>query len=254
MPPSTQAEIIECFHLAFLTALTQRVDLASIALKGGANLRYFFDSVRYSEDIDFDVVSGAEWKLRDQVGAILNSPALLLLLRSSQISIAQANESKQTGTTQRWKLLLASPTSPRPISTKIEFSRRNGDQRWQIDQVPERVVEPYALRPPTILHYLAPAATQQKIDALALRTETQARDVFDLELLFRSHPGVVAQGAVTNDRLQEAVDRALELPFVAFQSQVVPFLEPAIADSYTDPAVWKQIQEYVGDRLLELLT
>ena len=37
------------------------------------------------------------------------------------------------------------------------------------------------------------------------------------------------------------------------QSQVVPFLEPAIADGYHDPAVWKQIQEYVGDRLLELL-
>jgi hypothetical protein len=254
MPPTTQAEIIECFHLAFLTALTQRVDPASIALKGGANLRYFFDSVRYSEDIDFDVVVGSDWKLRDQVGAILTSPTLLLLLRSAQISIAQVNESKQPGTTQRWKLLLASPTVPRPISTKVEFSRRNGDRCWQIDQVPERVVEPYALRPPTILHYLAPAATKQKIDALALRSETQARDVFDLELLLRSRPGIIAHGAVANDRLQAAIDRALELPFVAFQSQVVPFLEPAIADGYDDPAVWKQVQEYVGERLLELLT
>jgi hypothetical protein len=254
MPPSTQAELIECFHLAFLTALTQRVDPASIALKGGANLRYFFNSVRYSEDIDFDVVSGAAWKLREQVGAVLGSPALLLLLRSSQISIAQVNESKQTETTQRWKLLLASPASPRPISTKIEFSRRNGDQRWQIGQIPERVVEPYALRPPTILHYLAPAATEQKIDALALRSETQARDVFDLELLFRSHPGVIAQGTIADKRLQKAIDRALELPFAAFASQVVPFLEPAIAEGYNDSAVWKQIQEYVGDRLLEILS
>jgi predicted nucleotidyltransferase component of viral defense system len=254
MPPTTQAEIIECFHLAFLTALTQRVDPASIALKGGANLRYFFGSVRYSEDIDFDVVLGADWKLRDQVNGILNSPALLLLLRSSQISIEQLNESKQTATTQRWKLLLATPRAARAISTKVEFSRRNGDQRWQVDQVPERVVAPYALRPPTVLHYLAPAATQQKIDALALRSETQARDVFDLELLFRTHPGVVAQGTVANERLQAAIDRALELPFAAFEAQVVPFLEPAIADGYHDPAVWQQIQEYVGDRLLELLT
>ncbi len=250
----SQAQATECFHLAFLQVLGARVNRNHYALKGGANLRYFFDSHRYSEDIDFDVVFGEGWKLRDQVREILKSPALLLLLRSSQIAIAQVNESKQTQTTQRWKLLLASPTVPRHISTKIEFSRRNGDQRWQLDPVPERVVEPYALRPPTILHYLAPAATEQKIDALALRTETQARDVFDLELLFRAQPDAVARGAVANDRLQAAIERALELPFTAFQDQVIPFLEAAIADTYDAPAVWRQIQEYVGDRLTGLLT
>ena len=60
-----------------------------------------------------------------------------------------------------------------------------------LERVPERVVAPYALRPPTPLHYLAAPATEQKVKALALRNETQARDVFDLDLLFREHPGVV---------------------------------------------------------------
>ena len=155
MPPTTQAEIIECFHLAFLTALTQRVDPASIALKGGANLRYFFDSVRYSEDIDFDVVLGADWKLRDQVGAILDSPALLRLLRSSQITIAQVNVTRSRRR-RRNAGSCCSPVRPFPAASPRRSSSagETATSAGRVDRVPERVVEPYALRPPTILHYL----------------------------------------------------------------------------------------------------
>ena len=163
MPPTTQAEIIECFHLAFLTALTQRVDPASIALKGGANLRYFFDSVRYSEDIDFDVVLGADWKLRDQVGAILDSPALLRLLRSSQITIAQVNESKQTETTQRWKRLLASPTVP---AASPRRSSSPAKRRRALAGRPGSRTSGRALRAPPAHHPPLPGAGRypQKID------------------------------------------------------------------------------------------
>ena len=46
---------IELFHLVFLRALVAKgEDKTLIALKGGCNLRFYFDSVRYSEDIDFD--------------------------------------------------------------------------------------------------------------------------------------------------------------------------------------------------------
>ena len=41
----------------FLRALVAKGDDKSlIALKGGCNLRFYFASIRYSEDIDFDVV------------------------------------------------------------------------------------------------------------------------------------------------------------------------------------------------------
>src|SRR5258707_1040170 len=46
---------IEFFHLAFLEALAKRLDPSRYILKGGANLRYFFPSARYSEDIHIDL-------------------------------------------------------------------------------------------------------------------------------------------------------------------------------------------------------
>jgi hypothetical protein len=51
MPELRDAQVVELFHLAFLQVLQARLDQARYVLKGGANLRYFFDSVRYSEDI-----------------------------------------------------------------------------------------------------------------------------------------------------------------------------------------------------------
>lgn len=56
MPDLTRAQRIELFHLAFLEMLSKRLDLSRYVLKGGANLRYFFGSVRYSEDIDIDLL------------------------------------------------------------------------------------------------------------------------------------------------------------------------------------------------------
>ena len=162
-------------------------------------LRYFFNSHRYSEDIDFDVVAGEAWKLSDVVDETIEGPALSGILRTIGIRVAHTNKQKQTSTTQRWKLLLATPAIKQPVSTKIEFSRRNGDDRLLLEAVPERVVAPYGLRPPTIQHYTAAPATEQKIRALAGRTETQARDVFDLDLLFRPHPGAVEPGALDRE-------------------------------------------------------
>ena len=52
----SDAQLIEAFHLAFLQVLQARVQQEHYVLKGGANLRYFFDSVRYSEDIDLDAI------------------------------------------------------------------------------------------------------------------------------------------------------------------------------------------------------
>jgi hypothetical protein len=38
-----EAQVIELFHVAFLDALQQRLERGRWILKGGANLRYFFD-------------------------------------------------------------------------------------------------------------------------------------------------------------------------------------------------------------------
>ena len=121
MPPITEAQTIECFHLAFLQVLLRRMNPGNVAVKGGANLRYFFDSHRYSEDIDFDVVAGEAWKLSEVVDETIEGPALSGILRTTGIRVAHTNKQKQTSTTQRWKLLLATPAIKQPVSTKIEF-------------------------------------------------------------------------------------------------------------------------------------
>ncbi len=243
----TDAQAIEFFHLAFLQVLQGRLDQRSYVLKGGANLRYFADSVRYSEDIDLDCSGVEVWELAEKVDAVLGATALSVLLRGGGITLGEPSKPKQTETTQRWKVPIGRQGRAEPLRTKIEFSRRNGEERVALEAVPSRIVAPYALRAPSIRHYLDAAATEQKIAALALRPETQARDVFDLDLLFRRQPGVPAP--LTASVREQAAEAALELPFQAFRDQVLPFLDPEIAELYGE-ASWEQMRGFVVEHLL----
>ena len=67
----TDVQIIELFHISFLASLGRRLDPARYVLKGGANLRYFFDSVRYSADIDLDLLGVPAWNLEKKVDDLL---------------------------------------------------------------------------------------------------------------------------------------------------------------------------------------
>lgn len=250
--PLTDAQAIEFFHLAFLQVLQARLDQARYVVKGGANLRYFFGSLRYSEDIDLNAVGIEPLKLEAKVDEVLASPATGLLLRSGGLAVGQITKPKQTGTTQRWKSLIAVSGRRVPVRTKIEFSHRVSDPRRILEAVPGRVVAPYALRAPTMLHYTADAAIEQKIRSLAQRSETQARDVFDLELLLRRHPDAIGAGEIQSHIIDVAVDRAFELPFEAFRDQVVRFLDPEIAELYDDRGSWDRMQTFVAERLTEL--
>ncbi len=48
------------------------------------------------------------------------------------------------------------------------------------------------------------------------------------------------------------MERAFELPFQAFQDQVVRFLDAGIVELYDDPGTWERTQTYVAERLSEL--
>lgn len=248
----TDAKAIECFHLAFLQVLAARLDQRQYILKGGANLRYFFDSHRYSEDIALDTETSEGWKLAEKVDGVLGSSALSLLLRSTGVQVADLRKPKQTETTRRWKVYLQVAGRDDPLATRIEFSNRNGETRHVLEPVPDRVVAPYALRPPTVLHYTSAPATEQKVMALAARSETQARDVFDLDLLFRRNRDAVQPGALPPSVVKGAMGRAVELPFAAFRDQVVAFLDTDVAELYDNPDAWSQMQLFVVDRLAEL--
>jgi hypothetical protein len=246
------SKAIEAFHLAFLAALATKIPQDRYVVKGGAALRYWFGSVRYSEDIDLDAAGITADDLGERVGSLLAGPAVTALLRSAGVTPRDVRAVKATSTTRRWKLALALAGQDPPVRTKVEFSFRRAelDPRSVLEPVPQRIAGPYALRPPSARHYTAAAAGEQKVGALAGRAETQARDVFDLELLLRGWPDALAPGRVPTGILDLAIERAFELPFAAFRSQVAPFLEGAVLEIHDTPEAWAACQSFVAERLL----
>ena len=146
----SDAQIVELFHVSFLAALSRRLEPSRYVLKGGVNLRYFFDSVRYSEDIDLDLLGVPSWSLEKKVDEFLAKGPLGLLLRPAAVAVAEFTKPKQTDTTQRWKIALAAPGRRAPIRTKVEFSHREGQEGYRLEPIPARIVEPYALQAPRV--------------------------------------------------------------------------------------------------------
>lgn len=251
MLPPLQA--VEAFHLAFLRMLESKLDRARFVVKGGVNLRAWFGSVRYSEDLDMDTCGGEAFELEDKVDAVLGAPALTALLATQGLEIARISKPEQTDTTQRWKLQIAGAGHRALVHTKIEFSRRGSEDEFALEPVRPEVVRPYGIPAPTVHHYTAPSAARQKIEALAGRRETQARDVWDLEHLFRAmHADPSPLPARTRAALDTALERVIEMPFGSFKAQVIPYLAPDDQEFYGTTESWNRIQELVVERLMEL--
>ena len=78
----TALQHIECFHLVLLRTMEARLDRAAWVVKGGVNLRAWFGSLRFSEDMDIDVSGLAPHSLRDKLDKLLSSPVLRDMLAS----------------------------------------------------------------------------------------------------------------------------------------------------------------------------
>jgi len=250
MDQRSDAQIIEIFHLLFLQVLTaHRRDW--FVLKGGANLRYFFGSVRYSNDIDLDFFSKSGWQVERVVDSALGGRALEVLLGQQGLAIGESTKPKQTETTRRWKLGLERQGDVgNLVRTKVEFSNRGvSSENVLYETVPSSIVDPYAIRPATLSHYGATAALEQKVAALALRSETKARDVFDLELLLRlGRARGVAAGLEIKHALP-AAKNAREVTYASFRSEVIPFLDPALAALYDGEDNWNDTRRQVSDEI-----
>lgn len=241
----------EFFHLVFLRALVAKGgDKGLIALKGGCNLRFYFGSVRYSEDMDLDVVVIAKDTLKNKVERLLKSPAVTTPLKSHGLTIVETSAPKQTETTQRWKIGLRRVADELPIRTKVEFSRRDDIEGATYEPADREVLRPYGLTPVLATHYATPAAIRQKLHALAARTEPQARDVFDLSLLLaRPDAADLALDESAKEWLDDAIEHAMGLSFDEYASKVVAYLEPSHAEVYAGREAWEAMQEDVVARL-----
>jgi len=244
-------QIVEIFHLVFLRALIAKGDdKALIALKGGCNLRFYFGSVRYSEDIDFDVVVMAKETLKNKVERLLRAPLVAAPLKAKGIEISESSATKQTDTTQRWKIGLGTKSSSVPLRTKLEFSRRSAIEGAAFASVDPEVLRPYGLTPVLATHYTTRAAIVQKIQALAGRSEPQTRDVFDLNLLLARPEAVQLSLSEAQKRsLPLAIEHAQGMSFDDYRSKVVAYLDPSHVELHEDRSAWQSMQDAVISRL-----
>lgn len=247
-------ECVELFHLTFLRALATRGEgKQRIALKGGCNLRFYFGSVRYSEDMDFDVTVIARDTLKNKVDRLLESPLVAAPLRTKGVAVVEVSAPKQTETTQRWKVGLQVRGIGVPLRTKLEFSRRNTIEDATFEAVDRNVLRRHGMPQVLAMHYPTRAAAIQKIHALAARTEPQARDVFDLELLLaRPDCAGLELLAAQKRLLHNAIVHAMAISYDEFRSQVVSYLESDHVAPYASREAWDAMQQNVVGQLESL--
>lgn len=245
----TIRQYIELFHLLFLQQFSHKVDKNLYALKGGCNLRFFFNSIRYSEDIDFDVQIMNVNTLQQKVRQILTTRSFQHILIARGINLADISEPKQTATTQRWKLSLNIAGVGMPLHTKIEFSHRKFAADVQFESVNKDIIRDYQLPPIFVNHYSVNAALVQKIVALWQRTQTQARDVFDIKLLLDYGAKVENIPDDLKNVLSDVQERAMTISYNDFKGQVVAYLAPEYQRFYDSSEMWNEMTDTVIEAL-----
>jgi len=160
-----------------------------------------------------------------------------------ELSILDINPAKQTDTTQRWKLKVQGPTTALPLFTKIEFSRREMSENFQFASIDAELLASYQLYPILSNHYSLKSALIQKINELIHRTETQARDVFDIEHL-------IGMGATLEElppdlklKIEQAIENALSISYANYKSQVVSYLKEEYQEYFGSELRWNAMQE-----------
>jgi hypothetical protein len=245
------AKLIEFLQLALLQVLPTHLPIAEYVVKGGANMRLFYDSRRRSQDIDLDYLGSTSWKVEDKVDETLDSRAFRDLLRLTGVEMVDLTKPKQTATTRRWKFAVVG--SGTRLNSKIEFSSRNAaDPEYALAAARSDIGRAAGLRVVKANHYLAPAAIRQKVRALAERKETEPRDVFDLDLLFAEHADAIKAGDVDGAVVAKAIDAAFGIPFAAFADLVVDYLEEEFVEIYNRPEVWDEMVTMVAGHLERL--
>lgn len=248
----TAREIVELFHLVFVRALFAGLgDKRLLAVKGGINLRFYFESVRFSEDLDLDVVTMSKEALENRVDRLLKTPAVVSPLKARGLIIKDVSKPKQTEKAQKWKLAIASAASVEQ-RTKIEFSRRPTFEPSSHELVGVELANRYAIPAFLATHYRCPEAVRQKIHALEDRSETQPRDVFDLHLLFARPDAPTEVDDEAKGWLETAVSNVEALSYDQYKALVVAYLDPDHAELYASREAWEAMQLDVIERLERL--
>lgn len=251
-------QIREVFHLEFLRWFARKLEADRYALKGGVNLRLFFKSIRYSEDMDLDLTGVRVDKIKKTVMEILSARGFSDSLKSfgiERIVAPDLTKAKQTETTQRFKIHLLT-AGGEDLFTKIEFSRRGLKGAAVVELVSAAILRAYKMAPLLVPHYDAASAVGQKIQALAQRSVLQARDIFDLFVLSSQYEGAGRDeiprpaalaakrrgGQVSGAVLKTAHDNIFLVEFPQFRDTVVAYLGAEDQKVYSSSGVWDEIK------------
>jgi hypothetical protein len=259
----TDLEAREALHVLVLHQLADAVPAGTLVLKGGVNLRLFFGSRRFSEDLDLDLGHGAHETFVSVVHATLTGAWLRSHLSATGIERLDysGRPAKNTDTTVRFKLGVVNRGGIH-LPARIEASLRGGPEsdlavREPANEVIARRYLTSADGALEICHYTRPAAVRQKIQALASRTMPQARDVFDLWVLTGGDAMTVdlaglRRGLTTAD-LEEAGRRAWAIGYEQFRGQVVEFLADEDQRALDNVQEWERRQLFVAELIEAVL-
>lgn len=238
-------EAREAFHTFLLRRFAETVPQGTWRVKGGGNLRLFFGSIRYSEDMDLDAEPRARDAIKRETQKAIADPHLragLVKLGIREVRQDGRAIHKDTETTLRIKMQLVAQGGV-PLRTKLEVSFRPVcDDDVVLEEAADplvvgRYLDPGEL-PLVVPHYTQLPAVRQKLAALALRTQVQARDVFDLFALTKGTLDeldlALLRRNLADTTLREARSRALEIPYEAYVGKVLEFLEAS------DRVIWAE--------------
>ena len=238
----------EVFHLLFLERLLRLSDPSLYVLKGGLNLRFFFNSPRFSEDMDLDVLGGSVATLKKNGYRVLDDRGFVRSLAAFGIADVLINDperAKHTASTQRFRARLVTATGE-TWPTKVEFSRRISAGTFLNEPVSPLVVRPYQRLALPCQHYDARSAALQKVEALGSRTEPQVRDAFDIYVLWLGgHWPEDLCASIEPTSRDRALESLLAMEYAQYQGQVLDYLEGDARIRFAGLDRWREISETV---------
>ena len=194
--------------------------------------------------MDLDAVQTSVSTLKKNGYKILNAATFLRTLSTYGIESIQANDpakAKHTETTQRFKVQLHLSTGE-ILPTKIEFSRRQKRvlENTATERIDSNIAAAYQKLPFLFQHYARSAAIVQKIHALAHRTVTQTRDLFDLYIL-KLQSINKEKIKIPKDVVRTALKNIENLSNEDFQGHVINFLNREHQKQFESSHQWKTI-------------
>ena len=238
-------QLREIFHLVFLRWLGREMKVKHYVVKGGVNLSFFFNSFRYSEDMDIDATGIGVEDLKDNVMKIIQAPSFMDTLKPfgvEQVVPPNIARAKQTETTQRFKIHLIT-SAGEDLFTKVEFSRRGFKGNVTVNSVSDTILRTYRLPPLLVPHYDIQSAIMQKIEALATRTVIQARDIFDLYILSSQYdPQKAKEIKLSKVKLTKAYENVFVVGFEQFRDTIISYLSPEDQVIYDSSSLWDEIK------------